>query len=72
MEHRCPICRKLVKVPPPKECKKTIFFPFCSSRCKLIDLGGWLDATYKIVSEPRSDESSETPEDCEDAGMGQR
>jgi len=23
-------------------------FPFCSRRCKLIDLGGWLDEEHRI------------------------
>lgn len=23
-------------------------FPFCSDRCKLIDLGSWLDEEYRI------------------------
>ena len=24
------------------------FFPFCSERCKWVDVGGWLDAMYRI------------------------
>lgn len=28
--------------------KKTKFFPFCSERCKLIDLGEWAFENYKI------------------------
>ncbi len=28
--------------------RKGKFYPFCSNRCKLIDLGKWLDADYKI------------------------
>ncbi|MBN1508798.1 MAG: DNA gyrase inhibitor YacG [Sedimentisphaerales bacterium] len=35
------------------------FFPFCSERCKLIDLGAWLDAEYRIPSRP--DEECEGP-----------
>ena len=35
------------------------FFPFCSERCKLIDLGAWFDAEYRIPSRP--DEESEGP-----------
>jgi endogenous inhibitor of DNA gyrase (YacG/DUF329 family) len=30
------------------------FRPFCSSRCKMVDLGRWLDGTY-AVSEPITD-----------------
>ena len=31
-------------------CNKNInkYFPFCSQRCKLIDLGKWLDGKYAI------------------------
>ncbi len=31
-------------------------FPFCSERCKLIDLGAWLDEEYRI-EEPVSPEA---------------
>jgi hypothetical protein len=34
------------------------FRPFCSYRCKMIDLGRWLDGTYAI-SEPLSGNSPE-------------
>lgn len=32
-------------------------FPFCSERCKLVDLGAWLDEAYRIV-EPVNTEAS--------------
>jgi endogenous inhibitor of DNA gyrase (YacG/DUF329 family) len=28
------------------------YAPFCSQRCKLIDLGKWLDEKYRIPGEP--------------------
>jgi hypothetical protein len=31
---------------------ETDFPPFCSERCKLIDLGKWLDGSYTIPGEP--------------------
>ncbi len=49
MKHRCPICRKMVSVSRNKQAEEAKFFPFCSRRCKLIDLGAWLDAKYKIT-----------------------
>jgi len=52
MKHRCPICKKIVKVSAKKQAEGAKFFPFCSQRCKLIDLGAWLDARYRVVSEP--------------------
>ncbi|MHC4573816.1 MAG: DNA gyrase inhibitor YacG [Planctomycetota bacterium] len=39
----------------------------CSRRCKLIDLGAWLDAEYKIVSNSNSDNSTEPPDASSDS-----
>ena len=48
---KCPICKK--PVADPEEGKLRPFYPFCSDRCKLIDLGRWLDGKYQIpVEEP--------------------
>jgi endogenous inhibitor of DNA gyrase (YacG/DUF329 family) len=33
-------------------------FPFCSERCRLIDLGNWASEKY-VVSEPLFDESDD-------------
>jgi len=38
--------------------------PFCSERCRLIDLGNWADESYRIPSGPVPPES-ETSEDEE-------
>ncbi len=32
--------------------------PFCSERCKMIDLGHWLQESYKVSSEGPPDEES--------------
>jgi len=40
------------------------FFPFCSERCKLIDLGAWFNAEYRIPVQPEEnadDSASECP-----------
>lgn len=39
----CPVCRK-----PAIEA----FRPFCSSRCRLIDLSAWLDGKYVVPGAP--------------------
>jgi endogenous inhibitor of DNA gyrase (YacG/DUF329 family) len=55
MEWKCPICRK------PTDSQSSPDFPFCSERCRLLDLGNWASEKY-VVSEPLMDESeSETP-----------
>ena len=40
---RCPTCRELVRA-------KDEDFPFCSDRCRKIDLGKWATGVYKISS----------------------
>src|SRR2546428_6967368 len=39
---RCPTCKKLVK-------NTDSEFPFCSERCRLIDLGKWASGGYVIL-----------------------
>ena len=34
------------------------FRPFCSERCKLVDLGAWLEERYRIPGEPVVDEGN--------------
>jgi endogenous inhibitor of DNA gyrase (YacG/DUF329 family) len=40
---RCPTCRMLVRL-------EDEDFPFCSDRCRKIDLGKWAMGVYKISS----------------------
>lgn len=40
---RCPICKKPTKA-------SDSDFPFCSDRCRLIDLGKWASGGYVITS----------------------
>ncbi len=42
----CPICKTPVSEDQIGQPKST--FPFCSDRCKLIDLGRWLGGKYQI------------------------
>ena len=66
MKHRCPVCNKIVQGPTQEHAKEVLFFPFCSKRCKFIDLGAWLDSEYKLVSRLQTqdpDDSSERPSD---------
>ena len=41
---RCPICQKPVKMTDPEA-------PFCSERCRTIDLGNWASGKY-VISTP--------------------
>ena len=38
---RCPICKKEVAEGSPE-------YPFCSDRCRIIDLGNWSAEKYKV------------------------
>ncbi len=51
---RCPICRTIVL-------RADLEFPFCSERCRTIDLGKWASGAY-VVSTPIND-----PEAYEDS-----
>ena len=42
---KCPNCGKQV------EYSENAFRPFCSERCKLLDLGAWADEEYKLPAE---------------------
>ena len=55
---KCPTCKQPVSEPDPTAGK--MLFPFCSERCKLIDLGRWLDGKYQIPAE--ADLEEETPD----------
>jgi len=47
---RCPICGK-----PALEAAK----PFCSDRCRDVDLNRWLSGTYAIPGKPDADEDAD-------------
>ena len=47
---QCPICKKRVTGrDDPREPNR--YFPFCSDRCQLIDLGRWLKGDYQVPAE---------------------
>ncbi|HKF25499.1 MAG TPA: DNA gyrase inhibitor YacG [Candidatus Acidoferrum sp.] len=49
MKHRCPICKSPIESEVDRE------FPFCSERCRILDLGAWASEKY-VVSDPIFDE----------------
>jgi hypothetical protein len=63
----CPICKK--KVPDRDDpVSPNPFFPFCSDRCRLIDLGRWLGEKYQIPVKPEEDADEAEPPDVGDTG----
>jgi len=59
LQFTCPNCKHRVRILQEDPLRLPKFFPFCSERCKLIDLGAWLDADYRIAGKP--DEESDLP-----------
>jgi endogenous inhibitor of DNA gyrase (YacG/DUF329 family) len=56
---RCPHCGK-----PAIATADNPFRPFCSERCKLIDLGAWLGETHRIpLATPPDDVSDPSDEE---------
>jgi endogenous inhibitor of DNA gyrase (YacG/DUF329 family) len=50
---KCPICGKSVQ---------PAFRPFCSARCKQIDLNRWFSETYRVPDRPgTADDEAESP-----------
>jgi uncharacterized protein len=60
---RCPICAKSFSIASLDDLPT---FPFCSERCRLIDLGRWIDGAYAIpAGTPLPEEPASTEEDEE-------
>jgi endogenous inhibitor of DNA gyrase (YacG/DUF329 family) len=58
----CPQCGRSVEWTPASRWR-----PFCSERCKLIDLGAWAAEAYRVPAEP-VDADGSIPEDPEARG----
>ena len=55
MTFKCPICKKDVAPGEPE-------FPFCSERCRIIDLGNWASEKYKVSTPAKTESASEEDE----------
>ncbi|MBP9673559.1 MAG: DNA gyrase inhibitor YacG [Bacteriovoracaceae bacterium] len=55
---KCPYCKKQF------EYKSSKYRPFCSERCKMVDLGHWLEESYQIPLE-KSEESEDQEKQIE-------
>lgn len=56
---RCPTCNREV------QWQDNLFRPFCSERCKLVDLGKWVSDEYRVPGKPVSKDNS-----SDDQGSG--
>ena len=59
---KCPVCRQEVDLRP-----QNPSFPFCSSRCRMVDLGRWLNEEYRMpISQAGTERSLPKPRGPED------
>ena len=56
---KCPTCKRTVEWSP-----QSAYRPFCSDRCRLIDLGAWFAEQHRIPDE--SSASEDAPDDPQD------
>jgi uncharacterized protein len=61
---RCPICSKPYEIAALDDLPS---FPFCSGRCRLIDLGRWADGKYLIPGAPAPTPPEGAREDADDS-----
>lgn len=50
----CPICSKKNTWQ-----KENPYRPFCSERCRLLDLGEWASENYRVVAKDKTEDMSE-------------
>lgn len=56
LEVTCPTCKKKFNY------FSSEFRPFCSEKCRLIDLGQWLTESYTVPAQKLSEEEAQTLE----------
>jgi endogenous inhibitor of DNA gyrase (YacG/DUF329 family) len=61
---KCPTCRREI------DWSASQFRPFCSERCRLIDLGAWLTEKHTIPGDtpPQSNEADDDPASADRGG----
>jgi len=53
---KCPTCKKAIDT-----AATNPFRPFCSARCKMVDLGRWVSGDYRVPTQERPTESPPKP-----------
>jgi len=54
----CSVCRK-----PVASRAENPAFPFCSKRCRMVDLGRWLGEEYRVPDRQADEQEDELPSD---------
>lgn len=53
----CPICKRVVTPSEPRSPTA----PFCSERCRVIDLGSWLQESYRVTAAVADEDLDASP-----------
>jgi endogenous inhibitor of DNA gyrase (YacG/DUF329 family) len=61
----CPICQK-----PASSRALNPAYPFCSARCRAVDLGKWLGEEYRVPVGPADEQEDELPPGLSEDGDG--
>jgi endogenous inhibitor of DNA gyrase (YacG/DUF329 family) len=59
---KCPTCQRPVEWTP-----ESAYRPFCSERCRLIDLGAWFDEKHRIPDESPGATDDPIPDSAEES-----
>ncbi len=54
---RCPICKREI----PAGAEGAQWRPFCSPRCRSVDLGSWLSESYRVAAASQEEEEDPMP-----------
>ncbi len=60
---KCPTCGKAYEVAKLDDLKS---FPFCSDRCRLVDLGRWIDGAYVLPDKAQPDPTASSEVESEE------
>ena len=64
IQGRCPICSRRFEIAALDDLPS---FPFCSERCRLIDLGRWAEGRYAIPGAPASEKPEISRDEADDS-----
>ncbi len=64
---QCPICKKPVDASP-----RNHYRPFCSKRCRTIDLGAWAAESYRVAGQKVEDREHPDDRARRKAPLGQK
>ncbi len=68
MKGSCPNCKGVIEF---QSTSDFPYFPFCCERCRLLDLGKWMDGSYKVTRGLSEEELMDLPPEDWPTGEGE-